>query len=99
MPSNNRRRVDGQVVLGQDRGLHRGFGQALRELLAAALGLQPAEGRPVAEAVMTLESEHHAERAGRDLGVQPAARRVRVRGEVQHLAPQFRIGVDLDQRE
>ncbi len=53
----------------------------------------------MAEAVVALEADHHAERARRDLGVQPAARRVRVRGEVQHLAPQVRVGVHLDQRE
>ncbi|CAG7209929.1 hypothetical protein PICSAR30_03446 [Mycobacterium avium subsp. paratuberculosis] len=98
-PVEQQGRVDGQVVLGEDRGLDRGVGEALRELLAAALGGQPAVGGPVAETVMALEPDHHAERARRDLRVQAGAGRVRIGGQVQHLAPQVRVGVHLDQRE
>ena len=51
------------------------------------------------EAVVALEADHHAERPRRDLRVQPTARVMRGRREVQLLAPQVRVGIDLDQRE
>ena len=92
-------RVDGQVVLGQDRRPHGGFGQPGGEFLAGAFGLQPTIGRAVGEGVVTGESEQHPERARRDLRVQSAACLVRGRRHVELLAPQVGVGVDLDQRE
>jgi hypothetical protein len=51
------------------------------------------------ERVMPGEAEQHAERSRRDLGIQPTARRVGGRRDVQLFAPQFRRGVHLDHPE
>ena len=51
------------------------------------------------ERVVPRKPQQHPERPGRDLRVQPAARLVRGRREIQLLTPEVRVGIDLDQRE
>ena len=79
IPSNSR---SGRRQVGSERiaACTSGLASCARALLAAAGRPSAAIGRAVAEGVMGLQADQHAERARRDLRVQPAPCRVGVGG-------------------